>query len=140
LWLRLFTCTTLVERTIDQTLKRDFGSSLARFDVLAQLDRAPEGLRMGELSAGTLTTNGNVTWLVAALEAEGHVKRRTAPEDRRATIVRLTASGRRHFATMAREHEALIIALLAGLNANERRTMHALLGTVKQHLRLERTA
>jgi DNA-binding MarR family transcriptional regulator len=140
LWLRLFTCTTMVERTIDQVLKRDFGSSLARFDVLAQLDRAPDGLRMGELSAGTLTTNGNVTWLVAALEAEGHVKRRTAPDDRRATIVRLTAAGRRHFATMAREHEALIIELLDGLSATERRTMHTLLGTVKQHLRLERTA
>ena len=140
LWLRLFTCTTMVERTIDQTLKRAFGSSLARFDVLAQLDRAPDGLRMGELSAGTLTTNGNVTWLVAALEAEGHVKRRTAVDDRRAVVVRLTAAGRRHFATMAREHEALIIGLLDGLSATERRTMHALLGTVKQHLRLERTA
>ena len=139
LWLRLYTCTTMVERTIDQTLKRDFGSSLARFDVLAQLDRAPDGLRMGELSAGTLTTNGNVTWLVAALEADGHVKRRTAPDDRRAVVVRLTAAGRRHFAIMAREHEALVIELLDGLSATERRTMHALLGTVKQHLRLERT-
>ena len=139
LWLRLFTCTTMVARTIDQTLKRDFGSSLARFDVLAQLARAPDGLRMGALSAGTLTTNGNVTWLVAALEAEGHVKRRTASDDRRAVVVRLSAAGRRHFATMAREHEALIIGLLDGLSATERRTMHALLGTVKQHLRLERT-
>lgn len=140
LWLRLFTCTTMVERTVDQMLKREFGSSLARFDVLAQLDRAPDGLRMGELSEGTLTTNGNVTWLVAALEAEGHVKRRTATDDRRATVVRLTASGRRHFTTMAREHEALIIGRFAGLSAIERRTMHSLLGSVKQHLRLERTA
>ena len=140
LWLRLFTCTTMVERTIDQTLKRDFGSSLARFDVLAQLDRAPDGLRMGELSAGTLTTNGNVTWLVAALEAEGRVKRRTASDDRRAVVVRLTTAGRRHFASMARQHEALLVRLLDGLSATERRTMHALLGTVKQHLRLERTA
>ena len=140
LWLRLFTCTTMVVRAIDQTLKRGFGSSLARFDVLAQLARAPDGLRMGALSVGTLTTNGNVTWLVAALEGEGHVKRRTAADDRRAVVVRLTAAGRRHFATMAREHEALIIGLLDGLSATERRTMHALLGTVKQHLRLERTA
>lgn len=140
LWLRLFTCTTMVERTVDQMLKREFGSSLARFDVLAQLDRAPDGLRMGELSEGTLTTNGNVTWLVAALEAEGHVKRRTATDDRRATVVRLTAAGRRHFTIMAREHEALIIGRFEGLSATERRTMHSLLGTVKQHLRLERTA
>lgn len=140
LWLRLFTCTTMIERTVDQMLKREFGSSLARFDVLAQLDRAPDGLRMGEISAGTLTTNGNVTWLVAALESEGFVKRRPSPDDRRAVVVRLTAAGRRHFATMADVHEALIARLFDGLSAVERRTMHSLLGTVKQHLRLERTA
>lgn len=140
LWLRLFTCTTMVERTVDQMLKREFGSSLARFDVLAQLERAPDGLRMGELSAATLTSNGNVTWLVDALEAEGHVRRRTAPDDRRATVVRLSAAGRRHFAAMARRHEALIAQLFDPLTAGDRRTMHTLLGTVKQHLRLERTA
>lgn len=140
LWLRLFTCATMVERVVDAALKREFGSSLARFDLLAQLYRAGDGLRMGELSERILTTNGNVTWLVAALEREGHVKRRTASDDRRAVVVRLTATGRRQFTTMARAHEALIARLLAGLTPAERRTMHALLGTVKQHLRLERTS
>lgn len=140
LWLRLFTCTTMVEREVDSMLKREFDSSLPRFDLLAQLDRAPGGLRMGELSARILTTNGNVTWLVAALEDEGYVRRRTAADDRRAVVVRLTAAGRRHFAQMARAHEALIVRLLAGLSASERRAMHALLGTVKQHLRPTRTS
>lgn len=70
LWLRLFTTTTMVERVVDSTLKREFGSSLPRFDLLAQLHRAPDGLRMGELSERILVTNGNVTWLVAALERE----------------------------------------------------------------------
>ena len=139
LWLRLFTCTTMVERDVDTMLKREFGSSLARFDVLAQLERAEDGLRMGELSAATLTSNGNVTWLVAALEDDGYVKRRTSPADRRATVVRLTAAGRRHFHAMARVHEALIARRFAALSASERRSMHTLLGTVKQHLRLERT-
>ncbi len=140
LWLRLFTCARTVERTVDQMLKREFGSSLARFDVLAQLHRAEDGLRMGALSEGTLSTNGNVTWLVDALEAEGLVRRRTASDDRRATVVRLTAAGRRHFTGMARQHEALIVRLFAGLSPAERRTMHTLLGTVKQHLILERSA
>ena len=135
LWLRLFTCTTMAERRVDGALKRAFGSSLPRFDLLAQLDRADDGLRMGELSERILTTNGNVTWLVAALEREGLVRRRTATHDRRAVVVRLTAAGRRQFAAMARAHEALIIELLAGLSSAERQTMHTLLGTVKQHLR-----
>ena len=139
LWLRLFTCTTLVEREVDAALKREFGSSLARFDVLAQLDRAPDGLRMGALSERTLTTNGNITWLVAALERDGLVRRRTVPEDRRAAVVRLTPAGRRHFAAMAEAHERLIARLLGGLTGEELRTMHALLGTAAQHLQTERT-
>lgn len=135
LWLRLFTCTTMLERVVDSALKREFASSLPRFDLLSQLHRAPEGLRMGELSERILVTNGNVTWLVAALEREGFVKRRTTPDDRRVTNVRLTAAGRRHFETMARAHEQLIGNLLGGLSAVERRSLHAALGTIKQRFR-----
>lgn len=139
LWLRLFTCATMVERTLDGALKRDFGSSLPRFDLLSQLYRAPRGLRMGELSERILTTGGNVTWLVSALARDGHVQRRADDTDRRAAVVRLTPAGRRHFLAMAAAHEALVSDLLRGLSAAERRTLHALLGTVKQHLRQERT-
>lgn len=131
LWLRLFTTTTMVERVIDSALKREFGSSLPRFDLLAQLHRAPDGLRMGELSERILVTNGNVTWLVAALEREGFVKRRPDAADRRATVVRLTATGRRHFEAMAAAHEALIADIFATLSPTERRALHAALGTVK---------
>lgn len=135
LWLRLFTCTTLVERVVDSTLKRDFSSSLPRFDLLSQLYRASDGLRMGELSERILVTNGNVTWLVAALEREGLVRRRTAPEDRRATIVRLTAAGKRHFEAMAAAHERLIIDLFSDLSTSERQALHGALGTLKQRFR-----
>lgn len=135
LWLRLFTCTTMIERVVDSALKREFASSLPRFDLLAQLHRSPDGLRMGELSERILTTGGNVTWLVAALEREGLVKRRTAPDDGRATLVRLSALGRRRFAAMARAHEEIIIDLFAGLSTAERRALHAALGTLKQRFR-----
>jgi DNA-binding MarR family transcriptional regulator len=135
LWLRLFTTTTMVERVIDSTLKRTFGSSLPRFDLLAQLHRAPDGLRMGELSERILVTNGNVTWLVAALEREGFVKRRPDAADRRATVVRLTATGRRHFETMAAAHETLIAGIFADLSPSERRTLQTALGAVKARFR-----
>lgn len=134
-WLRLFTTTTMVERVVDSALKREFGSSLPRFDLLSQLHRAPDGLRMGELSERILVTNGNVTWLVTALEREGYVKRKAAADDRRATVVRLTAAGRRHFETMARAHEALIVSLFQDLSADERRELHSALGIVKDRFR-----
>ena len=116
-------------------LKREFGSSLPRFDLLAQLERAEDGLRMGELSERILTTNGNVTWLVAALEREGLVRRRTAAHDRRAVVVRLTAAGRRQFAAMARAARGAHRP--APRRPLRRRTPHdaPMLGTAKQHLR-----
>lgn len=135
LWLRLFTATTMIERTVDSALKREFGSSLPRFDLLAQLHRAADGLRMGELSERTLTTNGNVTWLVAALEREGMVRRRADADDRRATLVRLTPAGRRHFEAMAQMHESLIVELFDALAPHERRALHASLGTLKARVR-----
>lgn len=135
LWLRLFTATTMVQRTVDSALKKEFGSSLPRFDLLAQLHRVPDGLRMGELSERTLTTNGNITWLVAALEREGMVRRRPDVDDRRATVVRLTTAGRRHFEAMARMHERLIADLFDTLAPAERRGLQGALGTLKQRVR-----
>ncbi len=134
LWLRLFTCSKLIEREVDSVLKREFGSSLPRFDLLAQLERSPGGLRMGELSARTLSTGGNITWLVAALERDGLVSRRVAAKDKRAAQVKLTAAGRRHFSAMAKVHEQLIAERFGALCEADRRTLHTLLGTVKQRL------
>jgi DNA-binding MarR family transcriptional regulator len=137
-WLRLFTCSTMIAQHIGSALKREFGSSLPRFDLLSQLDRAPGGLRMGELSERTLTTGGNITWLVRALEAEGLVNRKVVYSDRRAAVVRLTPAGRRHFAAMARAHERWISTLFSALSPAERKELHTLLGTVKQAFRPSR--
>jgi DNA-binding MarR family transcriptional regulator len=137
LWLRLFTVSTMVERTIGAHLKREFGSSLPRFDLLAQLERAPDGLRMAALSERLLVTGGNVTFLVNSLEAEGLVARRRAPEDGRSWIVALTPEGRRAFDRMARAHERWIDRLFRTLAPRERTQLHALLGTLKSGIRPE---
>ena len=137
-WLRLFTCSTMIAQHVNSSLKREFGSSLPRFDLLSQLDRAPNGLRMGELSEQTLTTGGNITWLVRALESDGFVSRRVVDSDRRAAVVRLTPAGRRHFSAMARAHERWISTLFSVLTASERKELHALLGNVKQAFRPSR--
>ena len=140
LWLRLFTTTTLVERQLDSALKREFSSTLPRFDLLAQLERAPDGLRMGELSERILTTGGNVTWLVRALEAEKLVTRRVSPADKRAAIVKLTAAGKRQFAAMAQAHERWIADIFADLSPDDRRALHSRLGVVKDRVRPPRSS
>jgi DNA-binding MarR family transcriptional regulator len=131
LWLRLLACSTEIEAEIRRQLRTQFGTTLPRFDYLAQLYRFPEGLRMSALSRYLMVTGGSVTGLTDQLEAEGLVQRETAPEDRRASLLKLTPPGREAFERMAAAHEGWIIELLGGLNPAERRTLHGLLGRLR---------
>jgi len=134
LWLRLLSCTTRVEGAIRNRLRSEFATTLPRFDLMAQLERQPEGLTMGELSQRMMVTGGNVTGITDQLEAEGLVRRAPHPSDRRAYAVQLTAAGKRQFRRMATTHEQWVIELLAGWSAPEKTQVQALLGNLKQHL------
>src|SRR5512132_580923 len=131
LWLRLLTCTTLIERRIRAGLHRQFKMTLPRFDLMAQLERNPEGLRMGELSRRLMVTGGNVTGITTALVAEGLVERRAIAGDRRARLVRLTPAGKRAFDAMAVEHERWVADIVGGLTTADRERLRALLGKLK---------
>jgi DNA-binding MarR family transcriptional regulator len=133
-WLRLLACTHRIETTIRNRLRSEFGTTLPRFDLLAQLERHPDGLTMGELSQRLMVTGGNVTGITDQLEAEGLVVRAPHPADRRAWSVRLTAAGRRQFRRMAATHEQWIVELLAGWSPAQLQQVHGLLGTLKTHL------
>ena len=134
LWLRLLACTQLIEKQIRTDLREQFDTTLPRFDLMAQLERAPDGLRMNELSRRLMVTGGNVTGIVDQLEGEGLVVREDHPTDRRAFRVRLTAAGRRQFRRMAAVHEAWIVELFDGWDAAQKNQVHGLLATLKQHL------
>ncbi|MFT3665186.1 MarR family winged helix-turn-helix transcriptional regulator [Piscinibacter sp.] len=134
LWLRLLACTTRVENVVRQRLRSEFGTTLPRFDLMAQLDRESQGLSMGELSARLMVTGGNVTGIVDQLEGEGLVVREDHPSDRRAYRVRLTAAGRRQFRRMAAVHETWIVEMFDGWNAAQKTQVHGLLATLKRHL------
>ena len=134
LWLRLFACTSLVESRVRRRLQTRFGTTLPRFDLMAQLDRSPQGLRMSELSSRLMVTGGNVTGLTDSLEDEGLVVRESDGADRRALRVKLTREGRRVFRAMATEHERWIAELFAGLSPREARSLAERLHTLKQHI------
>jgi DNA-binding MarR family transcriptional regulator len=134
LWLRLYACTSLVESRVRRRLQTRFGTTLPRFDLMAQLDRSPQGLRMSELSSRLMVTGGNVTGLTDSLEDEGLVVRESDGADRRALRVKLTREGRRVFRAMATEHERWIAELFAGLSAREARSLAERLHTLKQHI------
>jgi DNA-binding MarR family transcriptional regulator len=134
LWLRLLACTNLIEAPLRTKLRTQFDGSLPRFDLMAQLDRHPQGLKMRDLSQRLMVTGGNVTGLTDKLVAEGLVERREDPNDRRAYTVRLTPEGKRQFRAMARAHEGWVVELLGGLGPEKQALLFELLGELKHSL------
>jgi DNA-binding MarR family transcriptional regulator len=134
LWLRLLSCTNRVEDKIRQRLRESFGITLPRFDLMAQLERHPDGLTMGELSRRMLVTGGNITTIVDQLEKEKLVVRVVGVNDRRSFTVKLTQAGRDAFTDMAISHEAWVADMFEGLSVNQQADLHNLLGAMKKNL------
>jgi DNA-binding MarR family transcriptional regulator len=132
LWLRLLTCTQLIETRVRAGLRSQFDTTLPRFDLMAQLERAPLGLRMNELSARMMVTRGNITGITNQLVAEGLVTRADEAADKRVSRIKLTPKGRKVFNAMAIAHEGWIVQALAGLSDANVDQLHSLLGQVKQ--------
>lgn len=135
LWLRMLATNRLVETRTRRLLQERYATTLPRFDLMAQLERVPNGLKMGELSKRMMVTGGNVTGITDLLEQEGLVERAADPNDRRAWLVRLTAAGRRSFAAMAAGHERWIVEAFNELSAREMATLASLLARLKTHVR-----
>jgi DNA-binding MarR family transcriptional regulator len=135
LWLRLLTCEMLIETEVRRRLRDSFHVTLPRFDMMAQLDRAPNGMTLGELSRRMMVSNGNVTGLVDRLVAQGLVKRRRSPSDRRTQFVSLTPEGRRAFRTMARANADWMADMFAELSQDDMDTLMRLLAKTKASAR-----
>ncbi len=138
-WLRLLTCANLIEQRVRAGLREEFDVTLPRFDVLAQLYRAPEGLSMGELSDRLMVSNGNVTGLVDRLVEEGLVLRVPSPQDRRQSRVTLAPAGKRSFDDMTPQHERWIDDLFAGLSRPEMAQLLELLAKLKRSVAAAQT-
>ena len=136
-WLRLLTCANLIERQVRAGLRETFDITLPRFDLLAQLDRAPAGLTMSEISDRLMVSNGNITGLVDRLVAESLITRAPSRQDRRRARVKLTPAGKRAFDAMTPAHEAWIDAMFAGLARQEMAQLLDLLGRLKRSVQEE---
>ena len=119
LWYRMLRTAHAIEGVLRERMKTAFDTTLPRFDVMAALDRVPEGMMMSELSRFLLVSNGNVTGIVERLVADSLVERTERDGDRRASIVRLTEAGRQAFSLMASAHARWIDELLAGISLED---------------------
>jgi DNA-binding MarR family transcriptional regulator len=138
LWLRLLSCSTIVEKRLRRRLIDQFDTTLPRFDVLATLERHPEGLAMSALSQALLVSNGNVTTIVRQLEGAGHISSRPSEKDGRSSVVVLTPSGRDHFQEIASAHHGWIGSMFGGMSADQQRQLYALLDLLKASIGSER--
>ena len=131
LWLRLLTCTNLIEGAVRSRLRERFDVTLPRFDLMAQLDRAPEGMTLSDVSKRMMVSNGNVTGLVERLVESGHLDRRTSDSDRRVQVISLTKIGRAEFRKMAAKHEMWIAEIFSDLTPKDLRELMRLLAKTK---------
>src|SRR3974377_1373647 len=131
LWLRLLTCTNLIEGEVRSRLGERFSVTLPRFDLMAQLDKASDGMTLSDISKRMMVSNGNVTGLVERLVESGHLDRRTSESDRRGQVIRFAQIGRAEFRKMAAEHEIWIADIFSDLPPKDVRELMRLLAKTK---------
>ncbi len=132
LWLRIVACTQMVEQEIRVMLREKFSMTLPRFELLAALDRVPDGLTMGELSRWLMVTKGNITGIAERLSEDGFIKRQPTPTDRRSFVVTLTPKGRKLFKEMETEYERLLDEVFVEISIDDFDSFTGVLAKVKE--------
>jgi len=125
---RLFRTASLADTVLARALaERDLQRGW--FNLLAALRRSgpPYELRPGELMRTTMLSSAGMTKRLDRLVEAGLVERRPDPDDRRGTLVRLTAAGRTTVDDVLPVHVANEERVLGPLSGAERRTLDTLL-------------
>ncbi len=133
LWIRMLRASRTIEAELRERFRQEFDMTLPRFDVMAALYRAPEGMLMSGLSSFLLVSNGNVTGIVDRLVSEGLVTRARRNGDRRTSMVKLTDAGKAQFEAMAIAHETWIGELLGSVGEEETKRLATMLKSFRSN-------
>jgi DNA-binding MarR family transcriptional regulator len=123
LWIRILRAARAIEAEVRDRLRVNFDVTLPQFDVMAALERKPDGMTMTELSRFLMVSNGNVTGIIDRLVADKLVVRQAPANDRRSIVVKLTARGLKDFTAMAKAHQGWVDNLLSEFDAAEAETL-----------------
>lgn len=135
LWLKLSACTSMIENELRGRLRVTYNTTLPRFDLLAQLNGSENGLRMGELSARLMVSNGNITAISNQLQKEGLIYKHTDDNDRRSTYLSLTEEGAELFSKMNESYIEWIDQLFDKLKEPKSKRSYKALSEVKLALK-----
>ncbi|NLY64635.1 MAG: MarR family transcriptional regulator [Alcaligenaceae bacterium] len=136
LWLRLLTCSNLIENRIRSYLRIEFETTLPRFDLMAQLAQEPKGMKMGDLSERLMVSNGNITAITSQLEKEDLIVRIVNKDDRRSTFIKLTPKGKRQYTKMAKAQGKWLEQMFDGLSPTSSRSLYKSLADLKKRILL----
>ena len=134
LWLRLQACHNLVLNYVRDKMRQQFNVTLPRYDLMAQLAGQKNGLKMGELSARLMVSNGNITTITTQLEKEELIERILSTEDRRSTFVRLTPKGTKAFNKMQKAYDAYIQEAFSQFSETNTKKLQKSLSDLKKTL------
>ena len=102
----LRTYTTLV-RDLDDELTARHGLPVSSYDVLVQLDEAPDGmLRMSHLAEAVLLSRSGLSRLVTRLASQGLIERAECENDARGSFAVITDKGRARLNEARSTHRA----------------------------------
>ena len=118
-WLQILSLHGYIFSSLNSILNSQFDLSVAKFDVLAQLDRHKEGLALGQLSQNLKVSGGNVSGLVRRLLADDLISKKMSSDDRRSFIVRLTPKGNALFQKASAIHKKHLVQCFKNASAGE---------------------
>jgi DNA-binding MarR family transcriptional regulator len=123
-------------QTMAETYTRAYDLSPAKVVIVMAL-AATEGhtLPQAQIAHQLSVSLGNLTALLASLEASGFIKRRTDRADGRVTNISLTAKGRALVKRFAPVHYRTVAGAVDGLTHDEQTTLIALLDKMREQLK-----
>ena len=124
-------------QTMAESYTREYDLSPARVVIVMAL-AATKGHTLAQAAIGRelSVSLGNLTALLASLEASGLVKRKPDPSDGRVTNISLTAKGIALVKRFAPVHYKTVAAALEGLTLDEQMTLITLLDKMREQLKL----
>ncbi|MEJ3658491.1 MarR family winged helix-turn-helix transcriptional regulator [Actinomycetes bacterium KLBMP 9759] len=128
----------LLRHTVEQQLREEGDLSYVQFQLLARLglDSPTGSERMTDLADGVVYSRSGLTYQAGLLEKAGLVTRAQAADDERGVTVTITEAGRARVGKVLPGHVQVIRdLLLQPLSREQIETLHAVLGSAREHMR-----
>lgn len=127
---RLSVLSNRISQDIARLYGERFGLNITEWRILAVLGRYPD-LSAGEVAERTAMDKVAISRAVATLLKDGRLKRRTHADDRRRSVLALSAKGCRIYDEVAPLALQLERELLSTLDADERHWLERILGKLE---------